>query len=193
MASLIWDKSKGGKTARILFVVGDRRPAVRLGRVPVKVATTWVFRIEQLVANLVGGVAHDADLAGWLRDLPEDAHRKLSHVGLVAEREVAAAVTLGALCDAFTTRRVVAENSRKSYKQTLDSLQTFFGPEKAVTAVTTSAADEWRSFIATDTKGESSRTKKRLTADNRLSPASVAKRVHVAKQLFATAVRWGWL
>jgi hypothetical protein len=159
----------------------------------VKVATTWVFRIEQLVANLVGGVAHDADLAGWLRDLPEDAHRKLSHVGLVAEREVAAAVTLGALCDAFTTRRVVAENSRKSYKQTLDSLQTFFGPEKAVTAVTTSAADEWRSFIATDTKGESSRTKKRLTADNRLSPASVAKRVHVAKQLFATAVRWGWL
>ena len=193
MASLIWDKSKAGKTARILFVVGDRRPAVRLGRVPVKVATTWLFRIEQLVANLVGGVAHDADLAGWLRDLPEDAHGKLSHVGLVAEREVAAAVTLGALCVAFTTRRVVAENSRKSYKQTLDSLLTFFGPEKAVTAVTTSAADEWRSFIATDTKGESSRTKKRLTADNRLSPASVAKRVHVAKQLFATAVRWGWL
>ena len=35
MASLIWDKSKGGKTARIQFVIGDRRPAVRLGRVPV--------------------------------------------------------------------------------------------------------------------------------------------------------------
>lgn len=48
-----------------------------------KVATTWLFRIEQLVAILVGGVANDADLAAWLRDLPEDAHRKLSHVGLV--------------------------------------------------------------------------------------------------------------
>jgi hypothetical protein len=73
MASLIWDKSKGGKTARIQFVVGDRQPAVRLGKVPVKVATTWLFRIEQLVANQVGGVAHDADLAEWLRDLPEKA------------------------------------------------------------------------------------------------------------------------
>ena len=195
MASLTWDKSKSGagKTCRIQFCIGDRRQAVRLGKTPVKVAATWLYRIEQLVANHVGGVAHDADLAGWLRDLPDAAHGKLSHVGLVMPREAAEVVTLGQLIDAFTTRAVVKENSRKSYKQTLDSLKSLFGPEKPLASITPAAADEWRSWIATDTKGESSRKRKRLTADNRLSHSSVAKRVHVAKQLFGTAVRWGWL
>jgi integrase len=193
MASLTWDGAKGGKTARIQFVIGDRRSAVRLGRVPVKVATTWVFRIEQLVANQVGGVAHDADLAAWLRDLPEDAHRKLSHVGLVAEREVAAAVTLGALCDAFTARAVVKPSTAKSYRQTLDSLLAFYGVEKPIAEITAESADEWRAWIATDREGKSSRTTKRTTVDNRLAPATVAKRVHVARCLFGRAVRWEWL
>jgi len=193
MASLIWDKSKDGKTARIQFVVGDRRPAVRLGKVPVKVATTWLFRVEQLVANQVGGVAHDADLAAWLRDLPEKAYRKLSHVGLVAEREVAAAATLGALLATFSARATVKPITHAARRQALDSLLLFFGAEKPITSITEESADEWRTWIATDREGRSGRTKKRTTTDNRLAQATVAKRVNVVKQVFGKAVRWGWL
>lgn len=35
--------------------------------------------------------------------------------------------------------------------------------------------------------------RRRTTEDNRLSPPTVAKRVSVAKQVFRSAVRWGWL
>jgi len=51
----------------------------------------------------------------------------------------------------------------------------------------------WRVWVVNDRQGNSRRIKRRTTADNRLSPATVAKRVSVAKQLFRCAVRWGWL
>jgi integrase len=193
MASLTWDRGKTGKSARIQFVIGDCRQAVRLGRVPVKVAQTWLYRIEQLVSCRVGGVAHDADLAGWLRDLPDDAHERLARVGLVSGRQAAAVVTLGTLCDAFKTRAVVKASTAKNFPQTLDSLTSFYGAEKPLAAITPASADEWRAWVASDTKGESGRKKKRLSDDNRLAPATVAKRVRVAKQVFAKAVRWGWI
>ena len=196
MASLTWDRprgSKGGKLARIQFVVGDSRQAIRLGRVPVRVARTWLARVEQLVACRVGGVAHDADLAGWLRDLPGEAYRKLSLAGLVPEREEVAAVTLAALCDAFTARAAVKPSTAAAYGQTLDSLKNFYGPERTISTITAESADAWRVAISTDTEGTSRRKKKRTGDGNRLAPATVAKRTHVAKQVFGKAVRWGWL
>ena len=42
-------------------------------------------------------------------------------------------------------------------------------------------------------KGDSGRRKKRLAEDNRLSPATIAKRVSVAKQVFHAAVEWDWI
>jgi integrase len=42
-------------------------------------------------------------------------------------------------------------------------------------------------------KGDSGRRKKRLAEDNRLSPATIAKRVSVAKQVFHAAVEWDWV
>ena len=193
MASLIWDKSKEGKTARIQFVVGDRRPAVRLGKVPVKVATTWLFRVEQLVANQVGGVAHDADLAAWLRDLPEKAYGRLAKVGLVPVRDAASAVTVVKLTEAFTDRSSGRPATIAGYKQTLDSLVAFFGADTAITSITAEGADAWRVWVVKDKKGSGRRKKLRTTDDNRLSPPTVAKRVSVAKQVFRSAVRWGWL
>jgi integrase len=196
MASLTWDRSRGnsgGKLARIQFMVGDRRQAIRLGRVPVRVARTWLARVEQLVACRVGGVAHDADLAGWLRDLPAVAYQKLSLAGLAPEREEFADVTLAALCDAFTARAAVKPSTAAAYGQTLDSLKNFYGPERPISTITAESADAWRMAISTDTQGTSRRKKKRTGDGNRLAPATVAKRTHVAKQLFGKAVRWSWL
>ncbi len=197
MASLTWDKSKSGagKTCRIQFCIGDRRQAVRLGKTPVKVAATWLYRIEQLVANHVGGVAHDADLAGWLRDLPDAAHGKLSHVGLVMPREAVAVVTLGQLIDAFTTKSTAKPTTLSARRPALDSLILFFGLEKPLASITTESADEWRGWIASDREGKGlrGRSKQRMTSDNRLAPATVSKWVKAGIQVFAKAVRWGWL
>jgi len=190
MASLNRDKGRNGTTLlRIQFVdgSGDRR-AIRLGAVPVKVAQEVLRRVEELVATQVAGVAHSADLAGWLRDLPDDTHGKLAAVGLVTPRVAADVVTLERLLLSFVEKASVKAGTLAAYKQTLDSLLEFYGPQKPITAITTEDADGWRNWIAKDKKGQ-----KRTTADNRLAPATQAKRIMVAKQAFHKAVRWGLL
>ena len=195
MASLVWDSAKGGRRARILFLVSDRRLTVRLGKVPAKVADTWKRRVEELVANLVGGVAPDANLSTWLRALPDDAHGKLSRAGLVAVRvrEEKPVRTVESLCCAFKDRAVVKPSTRLAYQQTLTSIVTFFGENRDVSTITTEDADEWRVAISTAAAGEGRRKKKRTTSDNRLAPATVAKRIHVARRVFGKAKTWGWI
>ena len=194
MASLIRDKARGaaaGHTYRIQFCDGHgQRQAIYLGRSSLRVAEEWRSRVEQLVACKIGGVALSADLAAWLRDLPEVAHGKLAHVGLVGERVAAEVVTLAKLIEAFVSRTSAGPVTVKAYKQTTDSMLAFYGKDKAVVSITTEDADSWRNWIAKDKKGT---VKKRTTADNRLAPSTVAKRVLVAKQIFRKAVRWGWI
>ena len=193
MASLSRD-GNGGSRIQFIDRAGERR-AVRLGKVPVKVAETVLRRIEALVAHGIAGTAHEPDLSAWLASVPAVLYRRLVRVGLAAprvedEREVA---TLEKLCAAFKERAVVKGSTAASYGQTLDSLTGFFGPDKPLGEITTQGADLWRKAIATATEGEGKRKKRRTTTDGRLAPATVAKRVHVAKQVFGKAVAWGWL
>ena len=180
-----------GTLIRIFFrgVDGERR-AIHLGRTPIKVAEEWARKISAIEACLVGGISFSAELAAWLRDLPEQAYTKLSHGGLVLPREAAAVVTLEHLVKAFIDKAQAGAATIMAYKQTLDSLLAFYGPKKPITEITSELADNWRSSIAKDTKGT---RKKRTTSDNRLAPATVAKRVMVAKQVFKKAVRWNWI
>lgn len=191
MASLSHD-SNGTKRIQFIDGAGDRR-TIRLGKVPVKVADTWKRRVEELAANLIGGVSADADLAAWLRDLPDESHEKLSRVGLVAARIREEVRTLEDLIAAFTGRATVKQSTAVNYVQTFDSLRSFYGSDRPVASITGESAAEWKKAIATATKGEGRRKKKRSTADGRLAPATVSKRVKTAKQLFAQGVAWGWL
>jgi len=194
MASLSNDR---GGARRIQFIdgAGERR-AIRLGKVPLKVAETVLRRVEQLVAHAISGTAHDADLAAWLAAVPSMLYKRLVRVGLAAPRaedEAAPIVTLATLCQSFKDRAAVKPGTAAAYAQTLDSLLAFYGPDRPLDAITAASADEWRKAIATAPKGEGKRKKKRMAADGRLAPATVAKRVHVAKQVFAKAIAWGWL
>ena len=194
MASLCRDKGRGANgrdSFRVLFVdgAGDRQ-AVYLGSCTRKAADQWLRRVEALVANQTAGMAHDVELANWLRNLPDKAYRKLTKAGLVPPRDATMAVTLEELIQAFTQRASVKPATLAAYKQTLDSLVAFYGPRKPITTITADSADAWQVSIATDAKGG---RKKRTTVDNRLSPPTVAKRVAVAKQMFRRAARWGWL
>ena len=194
MASLSRD-GNGGSRIQFIDGAGERR-AVRLGKVPVRVAETVLRRIEALVAHAIAGTTHEPDLSAWLASVPTVLYRRLVRVGLAAPRaddEAAEVVTLEKLCAAFKERAAVKPGTAAAYGQTLDSLTAFYGPTRPLAEITTASADLWRKAIATATEGEGKRRKRRTTADGRLAPATVAKRVHVAKQVFGKAVAWGWL
>ncbi len=188
MASLSTN-SKGLR--RILFVdaAGGRR-CIHLGRMPQKAAESFQRRVEELSANRIAGVAQSAELASWLRSLPDAIYSKLVNVRLVEPRAAAQVRTVGELLETFEKRAIVKASTRKAYKQTTDSLRSFLGAGTALEAVTAERADSWRKWIATDTE---TTTRKRGTPDNRLSPATCAKRTFVARTVFRKAVRWGWI
>jgi len=194
MASLSND-SNG--TRRIQFIGPDgSRRAVRLGRVPAKTAEAVLRRVEQIIACRIAGTAESPDLAAWLASVPAPLYRRLVRVGLAALRaeDVAAeVVTLDQLCAAFKARAAVKPGTAATYAQAVDSLLAFYGPGKPITEIEPGSADEWRVAIAAARQGEGKRKKARTTADNRLAPATIAKRVHIAKQVFGKAVSWGWL
>ena len=198
MATLTRLKSRGqdGKpTWRVQFYDGaGRRHSVYVGAVPRKAADVWLNRVEQLSACRTAGVAPDTDLAAWVGSLPDSSHAKLEKAGLVeprlAAREI---VSLGQLTKAFTERSTTKPATIQSFKQTLDSLEACLGASTPITSLTAEDADRWRAWVVRDKKGSGRRKKKRTTEDNRLAAATVAKRVNLAKQVFRTAVRWGWL
>ncbi len=193
MASLIRDPD-GSFRIEVVIPSGSRK-RVRLGKVPVKTAESWHRRVEALVSDLTTGEAHGRDLAAWLADLPDKLHKRLVRAGLAESRVTRdqAAVTLEKLCEAFRARASTKPSTQKGYRQTIDSLTRFMGATRPIASITQEDADAWRQWIATDTRGETSRKKKRTTADNRLAPASVGKRVAVAKRIFNKAVEWGWI
>jgi integrase len=185
----------GRPTWRVQFVDGGGvRRAVYLGDLNKKAADLWLNRIEQLNAHVLAGVSMDTELAAWVASLPDVTHGKLVQVGLVEARAGAReAMTLGQLTKAFTERSTSKPGTIRSFKQTLDSLEAFFGAATLITEITAEGADQWRAWVVRDKKGSGRRKKKRTTEDNRLAAATVAKRVSLAKQVFRAAVRWGWI
>ena len=191
MASISRGTGAKGTLIRIFFRGADgERRAIHLGKTPLKAAEEWMRKISAIEACLVGGISHPAELAAWLRDLPDPAYTKLSSGGLVPPREAAAVVTLEHLLKAFVDKAQAKPVTLVAYKPSIDSLLAFYGAQKQITEITPELADNWRSAISKDTKGT---RMKRTTTDNRLSPATVSKRVKLARQVFRKAARWGWI
>jgi len=191
MASLIRD-ADGSFRIEVVVPSGSRK-RVRLGKMPVKMAQSWRHRIEALASDLTGGEAHSRDLASWLVELPEKLHERLVKAGLARARAERAAVTLEGLCDTFKARQSVKPGTMATYAQSIDSLITFLGAGRDVTSITVEDADAWRVAIAKAKQGEGRRKKARLAPDNRLAPATVAKRVMIVKRIFSKAVQWRWI
>lgn len=178
MASASRDKNG---TKRVLFTDGEgERRSVRLGDVTVKAAETFKLRVEALLQDKELNRSHDAELAGWLRALPARMHKRLERVGLAKPRSRAPAVTLRELLDRFDAAAVVKPATRAAYRQTTGSLKEHLGEDKPVNELTPADADKWRKAISEPDEDEKT-----------LAPATVAKRVHVAKAIFKKAVKWG--
>ncbi len=176
-------------TKRVLFTDGEgERRSVRLGRASVKAAESFRLRIEALLSAKELHQSPDAELSAWLRDLPERMYARLARVGLVESRSKAAVVTLANLLDRFDAAASVKASTRAAYKQTTDSLRAHLGEGTPLASITPAHADTWRKAIAepVTVKGDDG-----AGTTKQLAPATVAKRVHVARAIFKRAVRWG--
>lgn len=175
MASL--SRSKSGEW-RILVVVGDRRPAIRLAAAtPIKSARkTWAM-VEGLAACKAGGNQPDDALAEWLKDIPDALHEKIVRAGLADTRQPDAIATLGELIERYRATTTVKPSTMLAYEQTFAGLLDKFGKGAPLPNIGTAQVDEWRRSL-----GEAG-----------ISQATISKRIFVARGLFTRAVRWGML
>jgi integrase len=193
MASLTTfkDGPRAGTYRIVLTMPDGRRAAIYLGRMEEDAAQKIRDRITSIEACRKAGDDLSRSLAAWVDSLADGFHEKLAKIGLVATRAAAPKQTVGGLIAAFLARAAhVKPSTRASYKQTTDSLLAFLGASTPLLDVTAEHADAWRAHIATEVEGT---VKARVAKDNRLAPATVAKRVMVAKTIFGRAARWGWL
>ena len=152
-----------------------KRASIWLGRVPKKAATTFKVNVEAILAAIRLGTAPAAELCAWLRDLPDATYEKLVEVGIAEPRVKARVVTLGELLKTYVDRASVKASTRAAYRQTTGSLLKHLGGGTPLTGIGGEQADVWKKKIV----------------DEGLSPATVAKRVYVARAIFRKAVKWG--
>lgn len=181
MASVSRDENG---TKRICFTGADgKRQSVRLGKASVKTAESFRLRVEALLEHWALQRPLDGELSAWVGGLPDRTHDRLARCGLVEPRASAAVVTVGELLERFESAASVKASTRAAYKQTTDSLRAVLGSETALGSVTAETADQWRKAIA--------EPRETVRGTRKLSPATISKRVHVAKAIFSKAVRWG--
>ena len=167
---------------------------MRIGKVPAKIADDVRRRIEELNAHRSVGTAPGAELAKWLADVPPTLYRRLVRAGLAAPRveETTAAApaetTLGELIDKFVSRTIAKPATVKIYQQTGASLKTFFGAATGLSGVTHERAEDWRKWLSQPHPIIVGRS--RAPVVKALAVATQAKRVEVARQIFAKAVAW---
>lgn len=180
MAGIARDPN-GLKRVTFTDAEGNRR-SVRLGSVSVKMAEAFRVRVEALVAASLNRQPVDAEVAAWLGGLPDRTYGRLARAGLVPARERTLVPTVGELLRRFVEAAPVKPATLAAYRQTTTSLAAFLGEETRLDAVTAMHADTWRKALTEP------------TADgHRLAPATVAKRVHVARTIFGRACRWGMI
>lgn len=172
MASVSRDK---GGCKRLLFMDGEARRGLRLGKCSIKAATSFKVHMEALLAERRLGPLGE-DTTRWLADLSDGVYAKLAGLGLVAPRQSthAQAVTVAGFVAAYIKGRVdVTARTREIYGNTQANLAAHFGPDRLVSEVTPGDADQFRLYMAGKGYGD----------------ATVKRRLGIAKQFFQAAVR----
>ena len=183
MASLIPVKGRLGTSYEVQFCDGpDRRPRVRLGRMPKKTAEKAKIRIEHLIAAKQACHAIDGDTARWLEALADGIHARLAKAGLVPHRQAAAAgrpaVILMDLVDRYISRREgnLKPNTVRKLKQARRAILAYFGEKQPLESITAGDAADWREAML-----------------KQLAEATVATHIKCAKSFFGYAVDSGFI
>ncbi len=188
MAS-IGREGKRGELKRILFRdTTGKQKTLRLGECPKSAAESARVAIGHLlIAKRHASVPHP-DAVRWLDGIDDALYSRVAALGLCRPREGVAVVTLASLLARFDETATVKPSTRAAYKQTTDSLREHLRGDTPLASITAANADGWRKAIAEPVKVKGDDGKEKT---KQLAPATVAKRVHVARAIFKRAVRWG--
>jgi integrase len=174
MASIGYEGERG-ELKRITFRdASGKQKTLRLGKCSERAAQNALAGFERVLeAHRLGSTIH-ADGVRWLEAIDDRIHARVVALGLAQPRDTTV-MTLGILLDRFDAAASVKPSTRAAYRQTTESLRKHLGGDAPLTELTPAHADGWRKAIA----------------ESGLAPATVAKRVHVARAIFKRAVRWG--
>jgi len=150
------------------------RQRVWLGKVNRRVAETWKAKIEALVCDKAISRPHDPEVTAWLTGLDKTSLAKLRKVGL-ADGVGLEQTTMGAFLERYFAAITSKPATRTFYGHVRRNLETHFGTGKLVRDVTAENADGFRAW---------------LVEHEKLSGATVARRVKAARTLWRKAIRW---
>jgi integrase len=153
-----------------------RRVRLRLGRVHEDLHHEYRSRIRELQADVTARRPSHPQLIEWVTRLPERHRKALERWGLITGYGQAD-MTLGKFLAEHFANLHVKPGTIVHYGQTRKELETFFGPGKLLRDIVPLDGDKFRTFLIT----------------RKLSPATVNRRVGVARQLFGKAVDAGYL
>jgi hypothetical protein len=181
MASVCNDKNG---TKRVTFLTRDgKHRSLRLGKVSKKQAESFRGRVELLLQNKALGSTYDAAVIEWIKALPPLTRRRLEAVDLL--EPATGAITLATLIERFMKARTVKDGTMATYKQCTDSLLKHLGAETPIDKITPADAEQWKASIA-----KSGRVREK-EGPRSLAPATVAKRMNIAKAIFRRRSPYG--
>jgi hypothetical protein len=165
--------TRNGRRA-VQFVAADgKRCTLSLGKVSQRAAEQFAGFVDRLVAARKAGLPLDGPTAAWLAGLPSATRQRLAAAGLIdAPADERPVVTLGDVGDAYLQRGDVKTGTKTVRASWLRELVEFFG-DRPLAEVTGRDAEALRDWLVA--KGH--------------APATIARRLRFARQLFETAVR----
>ena len=173
-----------GERARILYRdAKGKQQSLRLGECLKRVAESARVAVAHLVnARRLNGVPHP-DATRWLEGVDDVVYARVAALGLCQPRAGVASITLGTMLERFDAVLAVKPTTHYKYRQVAAILLEHLGAATPLASITTSHADAWRKAIA-EPNGKPAKA---------LAPATVGKRVVIAKSVFCKAVRWGMI
>lgn len=184
MATLSTDSKTGLREIR--YIDGDKRPAVRLGKMPKKTAEGILSKVEDLVFARQSQTSPSQQTAEWVRDLDGKLRERLEFLGLIQsrvtsdEKERGNGMTLAAFVDDYIARRKGTSKPATLivYGHTRRNLVSYFGADKPLSEITAGDAENWRLW---------------LKSEESLSENTIRRRTGFAKQFFSAAVAHEYL
>jgi integrase len=172
MASIVNDPN-GRKRISFRGTDGKRR-TLRLGVVSDDDAGQILQHVEAILHAGQYGLMLPGTTAGWLQFLPDDFHARVVAAGLDDPRQPVATAPLGQFLEQYLARRDdLKPASLLVVKQVVRNLRAFFGDDRDMATVNAAEADDFRRW---------------LDSHEKLSPATVGKRLTWASTFFRDAM-----
>src|SRR4029079_11301039 len=114
-----------------------RRPAIRMGKVSLRIAEDIKTKVQQLADAHRYNQPVEGKLAKWVADLELPLAKKLARVGLILDPEPKTPTTLGAFLKSYIDGRVDLKPATKVVRgQVIRDLNAFFGETRDVRTIT---------------------------------------------------------